>query len=72
MCWSWIYRMTKLKLGFIVALVALPLGVFAGGAADAKTTEAQESSEFDLGGHAAKAKVKDAIVLAAETANEEK
>ena len=74
--------MTKLKLGFIVALVALPLGVFAGGAADAKITEAQEASEFDLGGHAAKAKVKvkvikiikvkDAIVLAAETANEEK
>ncbi len=85
--------MTKLKTGFIVALVALPLGVFAGGAlkghphlekardllnsADTQITDAQKANEFDLGGHAAKAK--DAISLAKEelrqaaaTSNEKK
>ena len=85
--------MTKLKTGFIVALVTLPLGVWAGGAlkghphleaartalntADTKITEAQKANEFDLGGHAAKAKdavalAKEELRLAAETANEKK
>ena len=82
--------MTKLKIGFIVALVALPLGVFAGSAmkghphleaalntADTKISEAQKANEFDLGGHAAKAKdaialAKEELRLAAETANEKK
>jgi hypothetical protein len=85
--------MTKLRVALITALVALPLGVWAGGAmkghpnleaartalntADAKILKAQEAHEFDLGGHAAKAKdaialAKDELRQAAETANEKK
>jgi uncharacterized membrane protein len=85
--------MTNLKTAFIVALVTLPIGVWAGGAmkghpnmeaaraalntADIKITAAQKANEFDLGGHAAKAKdligqAKEELRLAAETANEKK
>ena len=85
--------MTKLRTVLITALVALPLGVWAGGAlkghphleaarnalntADTKIAEAQKANEFDLGGHAAKAKeaiasAKEELRLAAETANEKK
>jgi hypothetical protein len=85
--------MTKLRIVLITALVALPLGVWAGGAlkghphleaarnalntADTKITEAQKANEFDMGGHAQKAKeaistAKEELRLAAETANEKK
>lgn len=85
--------MTNIRVVLITALVALPLGVWAGGAmkghphleaarnalntADTKITEAQKANEFDLGGHAAKAKeaiasAKEELRLAAETANEKK
>jgi hypothetical protein len=85
--------MTKLRTVLITALVALPLGVWAGGAlkghphleaarnalntADTKITEAQKANEFDMGGHAQKAKeaissAKEELRLAAETANEKK
>jgi len=86
-------HMTKLRVALITALVALPLGVWAGGAmkghpnleaartalnnAEAKISAAQKANEFDLGGHAAKAKdaialAKDELRQAAETANEKK
>ena len=84
---------SNLKTAIITAALALPLGFAAAGplhghpnlkAADValakawnKITAAQKANEFDLGGHAAKAK--DAIALAmdeikqaAETANENK
>jgi len=85
--------MSKLRVAVITALVALPLGVFAGGAmkghpnmqAAAKAldtaydriTAAQKANEYDLGGHAAKAKdaiqlAKDELKLAAETSNAKK
>ncbi|MBL0214251.1 MAG: hypothetical protein IPQ07_10225 [Myxococcales bacterium] len=85
--------MSKFQTAIITALVALPLGVFAGGAlkghpnmqaankaldvAWTKITAAQVANEFDLGGHAAKAKdaikvAQDELKLAAETANEKK
>ena len=85
--------MTKIKTALITALVILPIGVYAGGAlkghpnmqaaataldtAAEKITAAQKANEFDLGGHAAKAKdaiqlAKDELKLAAETANEKK
>lgn len=85
--------MSKLRTVIITAIVTLPLGVFAGGAlkghpnmqaaskaldtAMAKITAAQKANEFDLGGHAAKAKdaiqlAKDELKAAAETANEKK
>ena len=85
--------MSKLRVVLISALVALPLGVFAGGAmkghpnlegartalnnASNKIEAAQKANEFDLGGHAAKAKeliatAKEELRLAAETANEKK
>jgi len=85
--------MSKLRVVLISALVALPLGVFAGGAmkghpnlegartalnnAESKIEAAQRANEFDLGGHAAKAKeliatAKEELRLAAETANEKK
>jgi len=85
--------MSKLRIALISALVALPIGVYAGGAmkghpnleaarnalntADAKIVAAQKANEFDLGGHAAKAKdaialAKEELRLAAETANERK
>jgi len=85
--------MSKLRVAVVTALVALPLGVFAGGAmkghpnmqAAAKAldtaydriTAAQKANEYDLGGHAAKAKdaiqlAKDELKLAAETSNAKK
>lgn len=85
--------MSKLRVAVVTALVALPLGVFAGGAlkghpnmqaaskaldtAFDRITAAQKANEFDLGGHAAKAKdaiqlAKDELKLAAETANAKK
>ena len=85
--------MSKLRVAIITALVALPLGVFAGGAlkghpnmqaaakaldtAYEKITAAQKANEYDLGGHAAKAKdaiqlAKDELKLAAETSNAKK
>jgi len=85
--------MSKLSTVIVTALVALPLGVFAGGAlkghpnmqaankalgvAWVKISAAQTANEFDLGGHAAKAKdaiklAQDELKLAAETANEKK
>jgi hypothetical protein len=85
--------MSKLRVAFITALVALPIGVYAGGAlkghpnmqaaskaldtAWGKITAAQKANEFDLGGHAAKAKdaiklAVDELKLAAETSNEKK
>jgi len=85
--------MSKLNTALITAIVALPLGVFAGGAikghpnmkaaskaldtAFTKITAAQKANEFDLGGHAAKAKdaiqlAKDELKLAAETADAKK
>jgi hypothetical protein len=70
--------MSKLRVAVITAIVALPLGVLAGGAlkghpnmqaaqkaldtAWTKITAAQKANEFDLGGHGEKAK--DAIKLA--------
>ena len=72
--------MSKLRVAFITALVAMPLGVYAGGAlkghpnmqaaakaldtAYEKITAAQNANEYALGGHAAKAK--DAIRLAVD------
>lgn len=85
--------MSKLRVALITALVSLPLGVFAGGglkghpnmqaAAKAldtayeKITAAQKANEYDLGGHAAKAKdaiqlAKDELKLAAEASNNKK
>jgi hypothetical protein len=85
--------MSKIRVALISALVALPIGVYAGGAlrghpnleaarnalttADAKIVAAQKANEFDLGGHAAKAKeaiatAKEELRLAAETSNERK
>ena len=85
--------MSKLRIALISALVALPIGVYAGGAmkghpnleaarsalntADMKIAAAQKANEFDLGGHAAKAKeaiatAKEELRLAAETSNEKK
>lgn len=85
--------MTNLRVALIAALVTLPIGVWAGGAmkghpnleaarsalttAETKITAAQKANEFDLGGHAAKAKdaialAKEELRLAAETANEKK
>ncbi len=85
--------MTKLRTAFITALVALPLGVYAGGAmkghpnieaarsalntAEERITAAQKANEYDMGGHAAKAKemitgAKEELRLAAETANEKR
>jgi len=85
--------MTKLRVAFVACLVSLPLGVWAGGAmkhhpnleaarsalntAEEKITAAQKANEYDLGGHAAKAKdaivlAKEELRLAAETANEKK
>ena len=85
--------MSKLRVALISALVALPIGVYAGGVmkghpnlegarnalnnAEAKIVAAQRANEFDLGGHAAKAKelistAKEELRLAAETANERK
>ncbi len=85
--------MTKLRVAFITALVTLPLGVYAGGAlkglpnmqaaskaldtAWTKITAAQKANEFDLDGHAAKAKdaiklAQDELKLAAETSNAKK
>jgi hypothetical protein len=85
--------MSKLRVALISALVALPIGVYAGGAmkghpnleaarnalttADLKISAAQKANEFDLGGHAAKAKeaiatAKEELRLAAETSNEKK
>ncbi|MFT3693680.1 MAG: hypothetical protein QM831_11105 [Kofleriaceae bacterium] len=85
--------MTKLRIAFVTALVALPVGVWAGGAmkghpnleaarnalntADERITAAQKANEYDMGGHAAKAKemitgAKEELRLAAETANEKK
>ncbi|MEO8551392.1 MAG: hypothetical protein ABI678_15545 [Kofleriaceae bacterium] len=73
--------------------MSLPIGVWAGGAmkhhpnleaarsalnnAEEKITAAQKANEYDLGGHAAKAKdaivlAKEELRLAAETANEKK
>ena len=93
MWWSPITTMTNLRNAFIVALVTLPLGVWAGGAlkghpnmeaaraalntAETKITAAQKANEYDLGGHAAKAKdlitaAKEELRLAAETSNEKK
>jgi hypothetical protein len=72
--------MTKIRVALITALVALPLGVYAGGAlkghpnmqaaqkaldtAWEKITAAQKANEWSLGGHAEKAK--DAIKLAVD------
>jgi hypothetical protein len=85
--------MTKIRIVLITALVALPLGVWAGGAmkghpnleaarsalntAELKIDAAQKANEYDMGGHAAKAKeaigtAKEELRLAAETANEKK
>ena len=85
--------MSKLRTIVITALVALPLGALAGGAlkghpnliaankalttAWTKISAAQKANEFDLGGHAAKAKdairlAQDELKAAAETANEKK
>ena len=85
--------MKTLRTVVITAIIMLPLGVFAGGAlkghpnmqaaskalntAWTKITAAQKANEFDLGGHAAKAKdaiklAQDELKLAAETANEKK
>jgi hypothetical protein len=85
--------MSKLRITLISALVALPIGVFAGGVmkghanleaarnalnnAENKIIAAQKANEFDLGGHAAKAKeaiatAKEELRLAAETSNERK
>jgi hypothetical protein len=83
--------MSNLKTAILTALVALPLGLVAAGplkgrpnlkAADAALvkamdaiTAAQKANEFDMGGHAAKAKdaiklAADEIKQAAESANE--
>lgn len=85
--------MSKLRVALITTLVALPLGVFAGGALKShpnmqaatkalntafdKITAAQKANEYDLGGHAAKAKdaiqlAKDELKLAADSSNEKK
>jgi hypothetical protein len=85
--------MSTLRTVIITAIVALPLGVFAGGAlkghpnmqaaskaldtAWTKISAAQKANEFDLGGHAAKAKdaiklAQDELKAAAETANAKK
>jgi hypothetical protein len=85
--------MSKLRTVLITAIVTVPLGVFAGGAlkghpnltaaskalatAEAKITAAQKANEFDMDGHAAKAKdaiklAQDELKLAAETANAKK
>jgi len=82
--------MNKIKTALVTALVILPIGVYAGGAlkghpnmeaagkalntAMEKITAAQKANEYDLGGHAAKAKdaiqlAKDELKLAAEEAN---
>jgi hypothetical protein len=82
--------MSTFRTVLITGLIALPLGAFAGGAlkghpnmqaamkaldtAAAKITAAQKANEFDLGGHAAKAKdaiklAQDELKLAAEAAN---
>ncbi|MEO6775423.1 MAG: hypothetical protein ABI467_20850 [Kofleriaceae bacterium] len=85
--------MSKIRIALISALVALPIGVYAGGVmkghrnleaarsaldtADARISAAQRANEFDLDGHAAKAKdaiatAKEELRLAAETSNEHK
>ena len=85
--------MTKIRVALITALVALPLGVWAGGAlkghpnmqaaqkaldtAWEKITAAQKANEWQLGGHAEKAKdaiklAVDELKLAAEESNEKK
>lgn len=85
--------MSKVHVALITAILVLPVGVFAGGklkghpnmqaaskalnTAFIKITAAQKANEFDLGGHAAKAKdaiqlAQDELKLAAETANEKK
>jgi hypothetical protein len=72
--------MTKFRTVLVTALIALPLGVYAGGAlkghpnmtaaktaldtAWTKITAAQKANEFQLGGHGEKAK--DAIKLAVD------
>ena len=85
--------MSTLRTVIITAIVALPLGVFAGGAlkghpnmqaaskalttAWTKITAAQKANEFDLDGHAAKAKdaiklAQDELKAAAEASNAKK
>ena len=85
--------MSKLRTVLITAAVVFPIGVFAAGplkghpnlqAADKalataweKISAAQKANEFDMEGHAAKAKdaiklAVDEIKLAAETANAKK
>lgn len=85
--------MKNFRLVLITALVALPLGVFAGGAmkghpniqaarnllnnADLKIDAAQRANEYDMDGHAAKAKelvvqAKEELRQAAEVATEKK
>jgi hypothetical protein len=85
--------MSKLNVALITALVSVPLGVFAAGAlkghpnmlaankalttAMTKITAAQKANEFDLDGHAAKAKdaiklAQDELKLAADAANAKK
>ncbi len=82
--------MSKLKIAVITAAIAFPVGLFAGGATKGhpnltaadkalataweKITAAQKANEFDMEGHAAKAKdaiktAVDEIKLAAEAAN---
>jgi hypothetical protein len=85
--------MSKLKTVLITAAIAFPVGILAAGpmkghpnmlAADKalntaweKITAAQKANEFDLDGHAAKAKdaikvAVDELKLAAETSNAKK
>jgi len=85
--------MSKLKTILVTAAIAFPVGMLAAGpmkghpnlqAADKalttaweKITAAQKANEFDLDGHAAKAKdaiklAMDELKLAAETANAKK
>ncbi len=85
--------MSKLRTILITAAIALPVGVFAGGAvakhpnlaaadkalatAMEKITAAQKANEWDMDGHAAKAKdaiklAQDEVKLAAEAATKNK
>lgn len=85
--------MSKLRIALITAAISLPLGALAGGAlkghpnmqaaqkalgtAWEKIEAAQKANEFDLDGHAAKAKdaiklATDELKLAAEAANAKK
>src|SRR5262245_7715294 len=86
-------QMSKLRTVIVTAVIALPLGALAAGAlkghpnlqaankalttAWTKISAAQKANEFDLDGHAAKAKdaiklAQDELKLAAATANAKK